>query len=96
MRQCRGLSTFTSNVLHNINEETCHAAFAFSLLTSFIVLATPHPVDGPIEQVLALRSHFQGSATIAISMAEILKQGPMQHVLEANQIDWNLQPGVLE
>ncbi|TIA22405.1 hypothetical protein D6C81_03409 [Aureobasidium pullulans] len=91
--QSRALPMFYK-VLDNVNEGTCHAAFAFSLLTSMVEIAMPQTDYDPIEHLVGLRSYFRGSATLWLTMVDHLRYGPMDPFFKPKTIVWEYDPDI--
>ncbi|KAI4852436.1 hypothetical protein E4T44_01491 [Aureobasidium sp. EXF-8845] len=87
----RALPTFYK-VLGNVNDETCHAAFAFSWITTLVEIAMPHPDVDPIEQLVGLRNYFRGTTMLYLTMIEPLKYGAMNPFFKPKTIKWEYDP----
>ncbi|KAG9783489.1 hypothetical protein KCU84_g4458, partial [Aureobasidium melanogenum] len=85
--QNRALPVFYK-VLGDVNDETCHAAFAFSFVTTMVEISIPHPDMDPIEQLVGLRNYFRGTAMLYLTMLEPLKHGPMNSFFKPKTITW--------
>ncbi|KAG9566893.1 hypothetical protein KCU71_g4183, partial [Aureobasidium melanogenum] len=85
--QNRALPVFYK-VLGDVNDETCHAAFAFSFVTTMVEISIPHPDMDPIEQLVGLRNYFRGTAMLYLTMLEPLKYGPMTPFFKPKTITW--------
>ncbi|KAI4729944.1 hypothetical protein E4T49_02308 [Aureobasidium sp. EXF-10728] len=81
-------------VVGEVNDETCHAAFAFSFVTTLVEIAMPHPDIDPIEQLAGLRNYFRGTAMLYLTMLEPLKYGPMNAFFKPKTIAWEYDPQI--
>ncbi|KAI5212807.1 hypothetical protein E4T38_00036 [Aureobasidium subglaciale] len=79
-------------VLSDVNDETCHAAFAFSFVTTLVEIAMPRGDIDPIEHLVGMRNYFRGTAILYLTKLDALRCGAMNSFFLAKTITWEYDP----